>query len=723
MDLDKAAKEKRKRTLELWAILGLGLFFILLAWFEIRLFVVAQELPFVHSIFFFGLVNFNIVLLLFLLFLTFKNLIKIFIEKKSRVLGSSLKVKLTVAFLAFAIVPTFLVFISNSTYVNASFEKWFSSKVSNILKTSVELSQLFYFNEKKRNYHYAHLIKKKIEKDHNIPQIIQNLKKYQQEFLIDMIEFYPFPIMSETKRHVLRRETQIVPELPPLSQELLKKFQSHPERSSQIEASPSGNFIRVIEPVPPRGLFTVTSYVPLSVASKINDVNKVIQEFKESDPIQYPLKSIYTTILVLISLVIIFSAIWFAFYLANQMSQPLILLGEATQKIAKGLYEKINVHSGSAEIQSLIENFNKMNEILAKSQAQLQQAMNELDRKNRYNNEILRSISTGVLSVDHNGRITTINRHAGELLHINPDQWIGKPVRDLLRLEYFRTFAELVKMMNEHRVGHLHKEIRVNINGETIPLLLQLNILTSETGDEIGKLAVFNDLTPIIQAQRAAAWREVARRIAHEIKNPLTPIKLSAERLLKKFGSTIKDESFASSIKMIIQQTEELKTMVNEFSQFARLPETKMNLNDLHEVIQNSLVLYQNSYKNVQFQLELDPKLPRFLFDAEAMKRVLSNLIDNAIAAVQKVNQPYITIKTQFFSELNIVRLMVIDNGTGIPQEQKQMVFDPYFTTKKEGTGLGLAIVKRIIEDHNGFIRIQDNVPSGTVFIIELPRF
>lgn len=710
--------EKKKRKREIFMIFLFSLFFVLLTWFEIRLFAVAQQLPFVHSVFFFGLVNFNIVLLLFLLFMIFRNLVKVFVERKNKIFGSSLKAKLTIAFLSFTIVPTLLIFITNITYVNASFDKWFNSKVQSVLKSSLELSQSFYFNAKKKNYHFAFLVAEEIEKTPQIQKRLTLLRDLRQRYHLDAVEYYSG---MQGVREIIISDDENIPMIPYLSDDVLERSLKTKNQASTIQPFSGGNLVRVIVPLKSQGGIVVTTYIPLSLISKINDISKVFEEFRDSSPLQYPLKSIYLTILILITCVIIFAAIWFGFYLARQLSTPLVQLGRATQRIAQGQYENLTIRSGSEEISNLVENFNQMSRILSESEEQLRNTLGELDQHSRYNEEVLRSISAGVVSVDKRGRITTINRHAGDLLKVKPEDWVGKSVRELLTLDYFRTFAQLIRMMNEHKVGHIRRELRVNVEGESKPLLLHLSILRTQSGEEIGKLAVFDDLTPIIQAQRAAAWREVARRIAHEIKNPLTPIKLSAERLLRKFGNQIKDTAFHDSARMIIQQSDELKAMVNEFSQFARLPEIQVREGQLNEVISESLVLYEQSFRNFNFIKNFDSRLPQFSFDPEQIKRVMTNLIENAIAACEGQDSAKIELVTEWVEDLSLVRVKVCDTGTGVPPHAKGQIFDPYYTTKKEGSGLGLAIVKRIIEDHNGFIRVLDNEPGGTQILFELP--
>ena len=248
-----------------------------------------------------------------------------------------------------------------------------------------------------------------------------------------------------------------------------------------------------------------------------------------------------------------------------------------------------------------------------------------------------------------------------------------------------------------------------------------LSPLKDESGQGLGYVLVFDDLTKLIRAQRAAAWREVARRIAHEIKNPLTPIRLSAERLQKKFADKVNDPTFETCTKTIIQQVDALKELVNEFSSFARLPQASPSPNDLNQIVEESLVLYQQGHRDIKFSLQLDRQMPAFDMDRDQLKRVLINLFENAVAAVSDCKDPSVAISTQYDSVLKIARCSVVDNGPGISGEIRDRIFEPYFSTKEGGTGLGLAIAKRIIDDHNGFIRVFRNSPMGAKVTIELP--
>jgi two-component system nitrogen regulation sensor histidine kinase NtrY len=714
-DEPRPALEQKKRRREIFIAFVLSFLIVVFGWFEVRLWGVSQKLQ--YSVFFIGLVNFNIVILLLLLFLIFRNVVKVFVERQGKVFGSSLKAKLITSFVSFSSVPTVLMFIISVFYINFSFDKWFSVKMIGILRSSLEVQQEYYFSAKKKNYHFAYEIASQIKMQKSEYKIKETMQHLRKEFALDAVEYYPSLFGGRVSAVRSDEGFTGLTELPPVSLEFLQKGIVDQVEGSSIHQFGDGNLVRVIVPVKDgtrKAAIVVSSFVPLSLISQMNDVSAAYAELQDVNPLEYPLKSIYMIILFLVTFVILLAATWFGFHLARQLAVPLVQLGLATRRVAGGDYTQLEIKSGSEEISTLITSFNQMTRNLESSETSLKETV-------KYIEVVLAHVSTGVISVDKNGRIQTINRHAGHLLKIDYETFIGRPVRDLLTLEYFRTFSEMLKTMQEHRIESIQKEFKVNIQGESVPLLMNLSLLKDELGVEIGKILVFDDLTPIVSAQRAAAWTEVARRIAHEIKNPLTPIKLSAERLRKKFGDLIKDPAFDECTTMIIRQTDDLKNLVNEFSQFARLPQSRPVEGSLNKVVEESLGLFRQAHNHFKFDLELDADLPEFRFDPDQIRRVLVNLIDNAVAACQKVTEPQIKVHTRYDVDLRIARLSVIDNGDGIPATDRQRVFEPYYSTKESGTGLGLAIVKRIVEDHNGFIRATSNEPRGTKMVIEFP--
>lgn len=713
-DIQEAKKRRRERV----TIITLGLLFCLLTYIEIHISNLSQKLPFENSIFFFGLVNFNVALLLFLFFLIFRNAAKIFSERRGGLLGSQLKTKLVLAFVTFAFVPTVLLFLVSVFYINSSFDKWFSLKIGSVLQDSLEVTDAFLSATKKRNYHFAHNISQRLTQ---VPAKKRAglLNKLRNEFSLDSVEYYPGLF---SKRWVYISDDAALEKLPPVALDFLQKGISEGIEASTLHQFAEGNLIRCIVPVKGikkrgnQGAIVVSTYIPLSLISKMDGIARGYEDYGDVNPLKYPIKSIYLIILVLITLLILFGASWFGFHLARQLSTPLEMLGKATQEIANGRYQTVDVRSGSQEIFQLVRSFNKMTQDLSLSEKQLR-------AHSRYIEVVLSNISAGVISADQSGRITTINKYAGQLLGIDAAYLLGRNVIEVLSSEHQTVLRDLVSKINRHRAHSIQKELQVNIRGESLILQTTLSPLKDEKGGDLGFVLVFDDLTKLINAQRASAWREVARRIAHEIKNPLTPIKLSAERLQKKFVGKVDDPAFEACTQTIIQQVDELKSLVNEFSSFARMPQASLVPNDLNQIVEESLVLYQQGHKEIQFKKEIDTTVPLFDLDREQVKRVLINLLENAVAAVE-TNQNRgreVAISTHYDSVLRIVRLSVADNGSGIQSDIRDRIFEPYFSTKDSGTGLGLAIVKRIIDDHHGFIRVFRNSPWGSKFVIELP--
>lgn len=719
--------EKQKRRRELSTVFLLAVLFLVLTAIEYKLFGMSQQLHFETSIFFLGLVNFNIILFLLLFFLIFRNVVKIFSERQTGLAGGTLKAKLIAAFVTFSIVPTALMFLVSVFYINNSFDKWFSEKMAGVLKSSLEVTNAYYLSAKRKNYHFAERVATEL-KGTPSGDWGKKLSDLRQRYSLDAVEYYPSLF---GQRVVSVSPDEALPEVPRLSLEMLERGIEDRNEASTIIQSENGDLVRVIFPVgrsKAAGAVVVSTFIPLSLISKMSDIAAAYEDFRDVNPLEYPIKSIYLIILVLMTLTIMLGATWFGFYLARQLSVPLVQLGEAAQRVAGRDYTPVAVTSNSREINELVEHFNRMTQVLETSEREvseanqnLRQTLARLDEHSRYIEVVLSTVSTGVISLDPEGVITMVNRHAAKLLATRPERLIGKPIAKVLEPEYNDIFNNMVQQMRTHQADSIQREVRLQLRGRAIPLQMTLSFLTDERETEIGKLLVFDDLTPVLGAQRAAAWTEVARRIAHEIKNPLTPIKLSAERLEKKFGAQIKDEAFRDCIRRIIEQVDSLKNLVNEFNQFARLPKSNPIAGNLNQVLADGLGLFQHGEYARQIEFKPAAELPVFFFDPDQMRRILNNLVDNALAAIQGRADGKIVIRTIYDSVLKIARIEVEDNGPGIPSELRERVFEPYVTTKEHGTGLGLALVKRMVEDHSGFIRAFSDGRSHTRFVIELP--
>ena len=460
----------------------------------------------------------------------------------------------------------------------------------------------------------------------------------------------------------------------------------------------------------------------------MKEIASSVDQYKITKSIKGQIQQSYVIVLLLIALIILFLATWFGFHLARSITVPIQELATATTKVAGGDLDIQLKTRSTDEIGTLVNAFNKMTtdlrqgriEVITANQ-ELQSSNLELDRRRDYMEIILANVTAGVISIDRSGHLTTVNKSAENLLHLNANKVLGKDFREVIPNSYMPQIMELLKELFYSDRGTVRQQTTISIGSDKFTLMLNLTTLRDKHNNFLGTVVVFDDLTQLYKAQRMAAWREVARRIAHEIKNPLTPIQLSAQRLRKRYLDRFTDDDhvFDDCTKMISDQVDELKNLVNEFSNFARMPATKPSENNLNEVISECLSLYREAHKNISFQYTLDQHLPDTKFDREQIKRVIINLLENAIAAITGDGE--IKLETVYNQELQIITLTVADSGCGIPAEDKMRLFEPYFSTKKMGTGLGLAIVSTIIADHNGYIRVRDNSPKGSLFIIELP--
>jgi two-component system nitrogen regulation sensor histidine kinase NtrY len=419
---------------------------------------------------------------------------------------------------------------------------------------------------------------------------------------------------------------------------------------------------------------------------------------------------------------------FWGFDVAKRLTGPIEELLKGTEQVAQGNLNYQIPSSGKDELHRLINSFNLMTRdlLLNKSQIEtnttyLEKINAELNHRRKYIEVLLESLHSGVISLDENGRVTMLNSAALKLLNLENSEVIGKSYKVIVPESHREDFKELLSLVSQSSEV-VRQEIRIQkYGGEWITLLITLSSLTDENKKDIGVVGVFEDVTEIQKMERMIAWREVAKRIAHEIKNPLTPIQLSVERLRRRYLDKIVDDgTFGQATKIILNEVSAIKALVNEFSLFARLPEIRPSPDNLNEVVLETVNLFRAAHEKIMFQLELSEEIPVLELDRAQLKRALINLFDNAVAAM--LGQGQIEVITEWDEKRRAVRLTVADEGCGIPESVYSQLFEPYFSTKQGGTGLGLAIVQRILTDHGGYIRVSANSPRGTRFLIEFPE-
>jgi len=722
-------KEIRKRRRERIIMVVVG--FLAITFTVIASHVFNKEgLPISANIFVYGLSSINVILILLLLFLIVRNIVKLFYEHRRGIIGSRLRTKLVAAFVGLSLVPTILLFLFAINFLSYNLEFWFNVKTGEALNKSLEVAQIYYqqaaeqakFNARRisaditRNRLYQH---DRLEYLKSF--IIQRQKNYNLGMVEAHFDFQPNNMMFPDAEH---------PELnfPLLTPKMLEDLYSGKEIFT-VESTNVGEIVVGVAPVfsyavPSEviGRVSVGYNIPQGLVEKLRNIADASQQYGQINILKNPIKFNYLVTMSIVTLVIIFLATWFGLTLAGNITGPIQNLAEATNKITRGdLDIQIDVEADD-EIGLLVKSFNKMTKDLKKSSGGLVQANIILEERRKYIETILRNVSAGIISLDKNGVITTINNAAEKMFDLNPEDVLNKNFRDLMIPEHLTLVDEFIKEIEESNKEALQKQLELMLKDRALTVLLTVTTIKDESGNDTGMVVMFEDMTQLQRAERAAAWREVARRMAHEIKNPLTPIQLSAQRLQKKYSEKLEDGSvFKECTQIIIDQVEVLKNLVNEFSRYARMPVTTPAPNDLNEVIADSVSLFQDAHKDITFEFKKAENMPKFEFDAEQMNRVLINLLDNAVAAINDNKGGKIEITAGYDEQSRRATVAVADDGSGVPANYKGKVFDPYFSTKKSGTGLGLAIVNSIISDHHGQVSVSDNFPTGTVVSFQLP--
>lgn len=730
--------ESRKRRREWFLILLIVILVILFSRFETQLLDLSSKLPLSNTILVLALINVNILLILLFLFLVFRNLFKLILERRRNIPGARLRTKLVVAFVSLSLIPTMLLFFVSAGFITSSIENWFNTQIETSLQESLEVAQTYYKNSATNALYYAEQLARIIKKDkllneENLPRLVALIQEKQQEYNLGVVE-----VFSSTNEELVRASNPQVPAAnftDPGSDAIQESLRGN--RFTRITPIDKADLIRGIVPVQSNwnpqdivGVVVVNYYVPYSLVNKMKEISSSFEQYKNTKLLKNKIKKGYVAVLLLIALVIIFLATWFGFRLAREITVPIQELALATNRVADG---DLNVHIEQVsddEIGTLVNAFNQMTTDLRQIQEEIRatnlelQASNlELEQRRRYMEIVLKNVTAGVISIDKEGRLSTINKSAETLLKLQISKIVGKNFLDVVSAEHLPMVKEFLKDLTVSGKDSIRKQVTIPVQENKVTFLFNITTLRDENHEFMGTVVVFDDLTHLIKAQRMAAWREVARRIAHEIKNPLTPIQLSAQRLRRRYLDRFShdDTVFDECTRMIVTQVDELKNLVNEFSNFARMPASHPTLNNLNEVINEALILYQEGHRDIRFQFAPDPSLPIFNLDREQIKRAIINLLDNAVGAVHDEPEAAITIETGYNVPLRMVTFAIADNGCGIHPDDKPRLFEPYFSTKKTGTGLGLAIVSTIISDHNGYIRVKDNIPKGTRFIVEFP--
>ena len=728
-------RESSRRKREVLLIFLIFLFLAGLTSLELHLSRGRSDLPISEDILFFSIININIILILLLIFLILRNVVKLLLERRRSALGARLRTKLVAAFVLLSIVPTGLLFYVSWFFISRSIEMWVHGQADRALEGSLAVAQSYYKGLAEDTLYFARQISYEIQSDHLLdPKRQAGLQEFLRlkllAFRMDRIS-----LMDRNLEEVVVVSASERPRgFPPPEDDIVREVLEGRE-TTRIRSTGFGEVVEGLISVAPeetddtRGLILVVWHsIPDSLVGTMAQITESIEQRQQMTLHQRPFKSVIFMALIMVTLLIVFAASWFGFYLAKEITIPLQHLANGILEVAAGNLEHRIEPASDDELGILVDSYNRMIEDLRKKGTQVEDAQQrlhksniELEQRRRYMEILLRNVGAGVLSLDRDLKIRTVNRFFEDLFGTRFPDLLGSSYEALFAGDEMRPIRELIEEANQKRWKTLDRRIWIPLGEEPRNLSIRVSGLEDEEGAWMGVVMVFEDQTDLIRAQRAAAWREVARRIAHEIKNPLTPIQLSAQRLQKRYASRLQEDGkiFEECTSTIIRQVEEMKNLVNEFSNFARMPAAKPALSDLNEIVREVLVLYQEAHRSILFRFEEDAKLPLLLLDPDQIRRVLINLLDNAVHAIHGSGQIEVVSRHDPF--LNMGVLEVSDDGSGIPREIRERLFEPYTSTKKGGTGLGLAIVKTIVSDHNGYVRVRDNSPHGTKFVLEFP--
>ena len=710
-------EEAKRRRREAWVIVVTALTVAAFAYFEVNLPDASTEQSLGNNIVFFLLININIILLMLLVFLVVRNLVKLVFERKRHILGSRLRVRLVLAFVGLSLVPTLILFVIAGGFVTRSFERWFDVQVESALQGSLEIGQTYYQNSANNALFYAKQLSRLITEERlfdaqRIAELKQFVTRKQREYNLGTVELF-----TPDRRLLVVAFNNDVPTGVTIKAD--SEFLNGALRGLEVTRTQEfgeGDVIRGGAPVYGdgkriRGAVVVDYYVPKSIAKRASQISRSYEQYKHSMFLKTPIKNSYILTLLLITLVIIFAATWFGLYLAKGITVPIQQLAEGTHAVAQGNWDYQIEASGDDEIGTLVDSFNGMTR-------DLKQMTFEIERRGRYMETLLANVNAAVIAVDAGGQITAWNKAAERIFGINGADALGHSQERIFAAEQLKPMREIMENVKDGE--SVEKELSISLPERVLTVVANAATLRDDDGRSLGVMVFVEDITEIQKAQRMEAWREVARRIAHEIKNPLTPIQLSAERLRKRYAKMLEGDGaiLDKCTTTIIRQVEELKRLVNEFAQFARLPAAELTVNDLNEVVREALFLFQEGHRTIRFEFH-PGVIPALELDRNQIKRALINLLDNAVTAMD--GRGDVEITTSYEHALTKVCLEVADNGRGLPPEVRSRIFEPYFSTKRDGTGLGLSIVSAIVEDHHGYIRVRPNEPKGTRFIIELP--
>ncbi|MBN1296863.1 HAMP domain-containing protein [bacterium] len=693
-----------------------------------------------------ALLNFNVILLILLIFLIFRNLIKMYVERSRQKEGSRFRTKLVLAFTILTLVPTLLLALIGTNLIATAVQNWFDPQIGQFVDDSMEIARMAHHQFERRVELIGSAISAQQQREPEKTIDPADGKKVRAEALLVDCHKWADRIRTDFSLETVQVFSNSGKELCRSAPENLPTGVFAVDPVASTNGSP-GWFTRIvpigsdeliqhsrrIQPIESDwgpdapAIIVIGMKIPGSLASRIRSIQSNYEAYKQQKQVIRPTQGLYVSIFLLISLTILFAALWVSLYFARQISDPIAHLSRATMELARGNYDVRLDIQALDELGDLVRSFNSMTgelrnsrNIIQRTTAELTDRNREIDARRSELEAILSTIKAGVIALDGSGCIRVINAAATAFLSVDARRVTHTVYDQAFAARHLKPIVDILDRIFVDRYKVFQSEIQVETGSRLSTYAINVTPLVTGSGEFSGVVIVLNDMTQLLRMQRIAAWREVARRLAHEIKNPLTPIQLNTQRLQKKFHEKAVDfeQVFESATQSIVDEVQGLRRLLDEFSQFARMPEARLQPGRIDEIIAQSTALYA-AKTGIVLTVESGEEIPDVNLDAGQMKQVMVNLIDNAVEAMHGEGQ--ITIRTSYDPVIDKVRVEVSDSGPGVPEQDRNKLFLPYFSTKGSGSGLGLAICSRIVTDHEGGIRVKENVPTGARFIIELP--
>jgi two-component system nitrogen regulation sensor histidine kinase NtrY len=690
----------------------------------------------------------DLTMLLALVFVLARNVVKLAVERRRGLPFSRFRAKLVMALLGLTIVPSVLVLIVGGELIRSSTQRWVSQPMDDVLRAAKQIAGDYYSEREAVVLNHASRIAREVPIDAlragDTDALRAAIEVEVTQGRVGLVEVYgvgtrrdPVPLVAAQSPSLPRGYVRAS------ADRLASQVAAGSGATAHEPLDGGGELLRagaiISDPATrrPLGVVIASDHLAGELATDARRIISAYEDYTRLKVLKRPLQGMYLSVFVMMTLMILVSATWMGLYLAKRITRPVQMLAVGAREIGAGHLDHRIEPETRDEFGSLVEAFNTMAGELAASQRKLERSRLDLERKNvqlddrrRYFETVLERVATGVVSIGADGRIETINTAALRLLGVDRAV-MGTRADDVFQRDDLKALAGLLRHARAETAQPSAQEFGLVREGRELYLAAAATPLLKEDGSVEGAVLVFDDVTPLIRTQRIAAWRDVARRLAHEIKNPLTPIQLCAERMRRHFGGApaASRELVEECTTTIVGEVESLKALVDEFAQFARMPAPKAVPADLNAVLTETLALYNGLFREIRIEPRFEAGLPPVRMDIEQVRRVLINLVDNAVEALggstagprPDGEPPTIVVETRRDASNGVARIIVADNGPGISPADRDKLFMPYYSTKRRGSGLGLAIVRRIIAEHGGAIDVQRNEPAGTRFVIELP--